>query len=98
MAPIKLAEKGSDPGRFTEDVQPRTPKISPRRLLAAILVSLITLTLLHKPLVHCYHRMSRQLCHHSHLHHNHNLTVEDRARKVLSSTPLVGKRARRPVS
>lgn len=85
MAPIPYAGKGNDVELVIEDTQPRTPKISPRRLIITILLSLFTLSLLQKPLTHCYHRMSQHFCNQSHL------SVEDRARKVLSSTPLIGK-------
>lgn len=84
MAPVSFAKKGNDEEKMAENTQPRSPKISPRRLIAAIFITLITLNLLQRPLTHCFHRMSQHFCHQSHL------SVEDRAHKVLSSTPLIG--------
>lgn len=87
MAPAKLAEKANDIEWVAEDKQPRSPKISPKRLVATVLLSLITLSLLHRPLTHCYHRAAQHFC-----HGGSHVSVEDRARKVLSSSPLIGKK------
>lgn len=61
---------------------PRSPRVSPRKLIASVFLFLITISMLHKPLSHCYHRAHGHFC--------RKLSVEQRARKVLSTTPLIG--------
>ena len=48
----------------------------------SIVVFLATFSLLHRPLGHCYHRVNEHLC--------RSRSIEQRARKILSTTPLIG--------
>lgn len=64
-----------------------SPKISARKLIASIFLFLASISLLHKPMRHCYHRAHEHFCPYS------KLSVEQRARKVLSTTPLIGESA-----
>lgn len=88
MAPIPLRnhewasdEKGAAhlPG---DAPAPRPRRISPKRLIVSIVAFLLTFSLLHRPLGHCYHRVNDHLC--------RARSIEQRARRVLSSTPLIG--------
>ncbi|KAL6849761.1 hypothetical protein ACO1O0_009306 [Amphichorda felina] len=87
MAPIPLRnhewasdEKGAAhlPG---DAPAPRPRRISPKRLIVSIVAFLLTFSLLHRPLGHCYHRVNDHLC--------RARSIEQRARRVLSSTPLI---------
>merc|ERR1712169_38606 len=59
---------------------PRSPKLSAMKLIASIFLFLATVSLLHKPLNHCY-RKARTHC--------SGLSVDERARNVLAGTPLI---------
>ncbi len=65
-----------------ESPNPRPRRVSPKALILGTILFLLTLGLLHKPIGHCYHRVREHVC--------HPRTIEQRARKVLLSAPLIG--------
>lgn len=69
-------EKGALPG---SPASPRPRRVSPRRLIASIFIFLLTFSFLHRPLGR---RANDHFC--------RRHSVEQRARRVLSMTPLIG--------
>lgn len=60
----------------------RRLRIKPKTLIISALLMIMSFALLHRPISHCYHRVS----HHAHKSRSAN----ERARVVLSKTPLIG--------
>jgi hypothetical protein len=61
---------------------PARRKLSPKKLLFGITALLIALVALHRPLSHCYRRISSHVCRHG--------SFEARARRLLKNYPLIG--------
>ncbi|CAM1508497.1 Fc.00g053450.m01.CDS01 [Cosmosporella sp. VM-42] len=60
---------------------PTTPKVTPRKAILTVFFILLCLSWLDKPLTHCHGGIPKE---------GHGLkTVEDRARQILSTTPLI---------
>jgi hypothetical protein len=84
MAPIPSTKLAAD----SEAASPEAVRMGSRNTrskkftLAAVL-TLLTLGMVHGPLLRCYHRLSEHVC------HKHK-SVEQRARYILSHHPLIG--------
>ena len=61
---------------------PSTPKLTPRKTIIAIFLALLGLSLLHRPVSNRYNGVPR--------YGNGLRTPEERARHILSHTPLIG--------
>lgn len=59
-----------------------TPKLTPRKALLFIIFTLLALSLLHRPVSHCYNQLPRP--------GSGLRTPEERARHILAHTPLIG--------
>jgi hypothetical protein len=63
---------------------PATPKLTPRKAILAIFLALLGLSLLHRPVSNRYGGVPR--------YGNGLRTPEERARHILTTTPLIGKK------
>lgn len=87
MAPIphqpkdwEHAERG-DAERKTSHPTRSPPRVSPRNLIVGVVLFLVGLNFLQDPISHCYQTISDHIC--------GPKTVEQRVRRILSSTPLI---------
>lgn len=63
--------------------QPKARKLTPCRLILYVFLALFFLGALHKPVAHCYRRVSDHVC-------QRHMSVDRRARRILARTPLIG--------
>ncbi|KAH6892024.1 membrane dipeptidase-domain-containing protein [Thelonectria olida] len=70
-------------GKAGRNESPSTPKLTPRKAIIAIFLSLLALSLLHQPVTHCYNRIPK------YGQGQGLLSVEERARHILASNPLI---------
>lgn len=70
-------------GRQASPSPPSSPKLTPRKVILVIFLSLLGLSLLHRPVTHCYNGFPK------YGHGQGLLTPEERARNILATTPLI---------
>lgn len=88
MAPIHLESKdweSVERGDESKALSPsgRSPKVSPTKLIATVVLFLVALNFLQKPIAECYQRVSDHVC--------GPRSMEERAHRVLKTTPLIGR-------
>lgn len=81
----KPKSKPGQAGRQASPSPPSSPKLTPRKVILVIFLSLLGLSLLHRPVTHCYNGFPK------YGHGQGLLTPEERARNILATTPLIGK-------
>ncbi|KFA47088.1 hypothetical protein S40293_04606 [Stachybotrys chartarum IBT 40293] len=78
-------------GASTAQIRRQAPKVTPRKLIATIFITLIVLSTFNGPFSRGYHHVSGRLCHRP-------KSVQDRARKILAHTPLIDGHVDLPVA
>ncbi|KAF4120168.1 membrane dipeptidase [Geosmithia morbida] len=76
-----MMEPSSEKGSVRLPVRAKAGSITPRRLLAVAVLFLVTVGFMHKSFGQCYHRLREHIC--------GPLSVEERAERVLKTTPLI---------
>ena len=64
---------------------PAPRRLTPKTIFVVVGLWLVSFTLLQRPIYHCYHHMSQHLG-------RKPLDADERARIILKTTPLIGKR------
>ncbi|KAK7402936.1 hypothetical protein QQX98_011288 [Neonectria punicea] len=84
ILPLNKAKgKPGKPGRHASPPPPATPKLTPKKAITAIILSLLALSLLHRPVTYCYNGFP------GYGKGQGLLSPEERARNILRETPLI---------